>query len=118
MYEYHNQNPLELLTDDCTIRAISVAENKTWDETYDNLSNLAQYHGKLLNDSDFIVAYLDSKYARIPIDNVRVGDIANKYSDNVLLITMPGHITVSKYGTIYDIFDCRDYYIEYAWIVK
>lgn len=117
MYKYHNQNPLDLATDDCTVRSISMAEGTTWDYTYDKLSNLAQQYGKLLNDREFIICYLDSKYQRIPITNVTVGEISKMYKDNIILITMPGHITTSKYGVVYDIFDCRDYDIEYAWLV-
>ena len=37
MFKFHNQNPLKLFTDDCTIRAISMAEGTTWDYTYDKL---------------------------------------------------------------------------------
>ena len=41
-----------------------------------------------------------------------------KYNDNVILITMTGHIVCSKYGVIYDSFDCRERQAEYCWIVK
>lgn len=118
MYKFHNQNPLQLYTDDCTIRAISMAEDKTWDYTYNMLSDLAQEYGTLLNDRNFILEYLDSKYKRLNEYGLTVGEISCKYPNNVLLITMPGHITVSKYGVIYDIFDCRKKTIEYVWIVK
>ena len=33
------------------------------------------------------------------------------------LITMNGHITVAKDGTIYDTFDCRDRVVRSAWEV-
>ena len=38
MYKYYNANALGNYVNDCTIRAISVAENKSWGETYDELS--------------------------------------------------------------------------------
>ena len=41
-----------------------------------------------------------------------------KYNDNVILITMQGHIVCSKYGIIYDSFDCRDRKAEFCWIIK
>lgn len=47
-----------------------------------------------------------------------VGYISSLYPDNVLLITMLGHITCSKYGNIYDTFDCTEREAEYVWIVK
>lgn len=118
MYKYHNQNPLELTTDDCTVRSISMAECTTWDYTYDKLSDLAQQYGTLLNDRNFIIQYLDSNYKRLPISNLKVGEVSNMYKNNIVLITMPNHITVSKFGTVYDLFDCRDYEMEYVWLVK
>lgn len=118
MYKYHNQNPLEILTDDCTVRAISMAEGTTWDHTYDKLSELAQSYGTLLNDRGFIINYLDNNYYRLSIKNMTVGEVSAMYKDKILLITMPSHITVSKFGTVYDLFDCRDREIEYVWVVK
>lgn len=117
MYKYHNQNPLDLATDDCTVRSISMAEGTTWDYTYNKLSRLAQTCGILLNDRKFIIRYLDSQYERIPVNNETVGELSGKYENNILLITVPGHITTSKFGIVYDIFDCRDSLVEYAWLV-
>ena len=118
MYKFHNQNQLNLFTDDCTIRAISMAEDKTWDYTYNELSDIAQKFGTLLNDRDFILNYLNSKYKRLFVSSITVGELAGLYPNNVLLITMPGHITVSKFGCIYDVFDCRKKEIEYVYLVK
>lgn len=117
MYKFHNQNPLNLFTDDCTIRAISMAEGTTWDYTYDKLSNLAQEYGTLLNESSFIIDYLDNRYKRLPITDMTVGELSGLYNKNILLITMPNHITISKHGTIYDVFDCRNMPVQYAWLV-
>lgn len=63
-YKHYNANPLDANVSDCTIRAISTAEGKTWDETYEELSRLAQKDGILLDDVDFIEDYLDRRYLR------------------------------------------------------
>ena len=47
-----------------------------------------------------------------------VGYVSSLFPDNVLLITMKGHIVCSKYGVIYDTFDCRDRQVEDVWLVK
>ena len=47
MYEYYNANTIGRFTNDCTIRAISVAEGKTWDETYEELSDIEREFSKL-----------------------------------------------------------------------
>ena len=118
MYKYYNNNALGLFEDDCTVRAISMATNNTWDDTYEHLSNIARIQGTMMNDRDFIIRYLDDRYERISNIPRTVGEVSGKYYDNVLLITMLGHITCSKYGIIYDSFDCRDKIVEYCWVVK
>lgn len=118
MYRFHNNNALGLFENDCVIRAISTATNNSWDDTYRHLSNVARLQGTMLDDKDFIRDYLDEKYQRVYDLPIRVGEVSAMYPDNVLLITMNGHITCSMYGVIYDSFDCRDRIAEYCWIVK
>jgi len=118
MYKFYNANALGLFQNDCTVRAISLAENKSWDETYDELSNIAQLNGTMMDDRNFIINYLNSKYEQITYLPETVGEVAGEYPDKILLITMKGHITCSKYGVIYDSFDCRKRKSEFAWIIE
>ena len=118
MYKFHNNNALGLFEDDCTIRAISMATEQSWNDTYIHLSNVARLQGKMMDDREFIRGYLDTNYTRVRYLPYKVGNVAYEYPNNVLLITMNGHITCSKYGVIYDSFDCRDRIAEDAWIVK
>ena len=78
----------------------------------------ARIKGTMLDDRDFILDFLDERYERVPTYNLSVGEVSAKYNDNVILITMNGHIVCSKYGVIYDSFDCRKRQAEYCWIVK
>lgn len=117
MYKFYNENPLDIFEDDCVIRAISCATGMSWDYVYDYLSDIAQYEGTLLDKRNFVIDYLDRTYLRINVPKGSVGYISSLYPDNILLITMKGHITCSKYGIIYDTFDCRDREVEYVWIV-
>lgn len=118
MYKFYNNNSLGLFENDCTVRAISTATSNTWDDTYEHLSNIARLNGTMMDDKDFIRDYLDSRYKRLNDIPIHVGEVAGTYPDNILLITMNGHITCSKYGVVYDSFDCRDRVAEYCWIVK
>ena len=118
MFKYYNANSLGKFTNDCTIRAISLAENKTWDYTYNKMSDLAQEYGTMMDDRNFVRHYLDSNYKRVPYLPYTVGEVAGEYPDKVLLITMDGHIVCSRYGIVYDSFDCRKRVAEDAWIVK
>ena len=118
MYRYYNANKLGKYVNDCSIRAISLAENSSWDYTYDKMSELAQEQGTMMDDSIFIRDYLDKRYERIPNIPQTVGLVAGEYPDKILLITMDGHITCSVYGIIFDSFDCRKRVAQAAWIIK
>ena len=123
MYKYYNANALNRYEDDCVIRAISCATNKSWDYVYDYLSDIAQYEGTLLDKRNFVIDYLDRTYKRL--DNIfgTVGQVSAMFPKNTLLITMNGHIVCSKpdkrtgLPTIYDTFDCRNREVEYVWLV-
>jgi hypothetical protein len=123
MYKYYNANAVNRFEDDCVIRAISCATNKSWDYVYDYLSDIAQYEGTLLDKREFVRNYLDRTYQRLNGINGKVGYVSAMFPNNILLITMNGHITCSKpdkngIPTIYDTFDPRDREVEDVWIVK
>jgi hypothetical protein len=118
MYKFHNNNALGLFENDCTVRAISTATGNSWDDTYKHLSNTARLRGTMMDDKDFIKDYLDEHYDRMYDIPETVGEVAGAYPNNVLLITMNGHITCAVYGVIYDSFDCRERIAEYCWKIK
>ena len=117
MYEYYNANAVDKLDEDCTIRAISCATGKSWDYVYEHLSDLAQERGTMMDNSEFIVDYLDRRYERVPVFKKTIGEISSKYPHNVLLITTRGHITCSKNGIVYDTWDCTNKKAEIAWLI-
>lgn len=123
MYKFYNANSKGRFVNDCVVRAISTATGKSWDYTYNMLSDIAQEQGTMMDDGDFVRWYLDTRYERVPYLPYTVGEVAGEYPDMILLITMQGHITCSKpdkngMPTIYDSFDCRQKIAEEAWIVK
>lgn len=117
-YRYYNANPLNKYEEDCTIRSISCAIDKSWDYVYNMLSDRAQAKRTMMDDREFIIDFLDSNYNRVPYLPETVGEVSGMYPDSILLITMNGHIVCSKYGVIYDTFDPRNRYVEEAWIVS
>lgn len=118
MYKYYNANALNKYEDDCVIRAISCATDKSWDYVYDYLSDIAQYEGTLFDKRDFVINYLDRTYKRIYGISGTVGYVSSLFPNNTLLITMRSHIVCSKNGVVYDTFDCRDREVESIWLVK
>lgn len=89
MYKYYNANVNGNFVNDCVIRAISVAENKSWGDTYDDLSRIAKKNGILLDDVDFVEPLLDYRYDRIrtyPGDTVQ--NVLEDHPIGTYLITM------------------------------
>ena len=118
MYKYYNANSQGNFVNDCVIRAIAVAENTTWEETYDDLSRIAKKNGILLDDVNFVDPLLDYRYNRIPLPrDMFVGDFVASHPTGIYLITMKGHITVVRDGVVYDTFDCCDRKIKDVWKV-
>lgn len=118
MFRFYNANAVNRFTDDCVIRAISCATNRSWDYVYDYMSDIAQYEGTLFDKKDFVINYLDRTYKRLYNLQGTVGEISGMFPDNTLLITMGSHIVCSKRGIVYDTFDCRNREVEFVWLVE
>ncbi len=117
MYKYMNVNPDGNNIEDCTIRAISVAEGISWDKAYDKLSTFARKKRLMMSSVVAIEKYLDMHYDRICFRDRTVGEFIETHPDGTYLITMRGHITVVKDGINYDTFDSGDRKMWCAWEV-
>ena len=118
MYKYYNANALKNRVNDCVVRAISLAEDKSWDDTYKELSTLAQKDGILLDDVRFVEDYLDDRYDRQCHTSKTVGEFIEEHPIGIYLITMDNHITCLIDGTIFDTFDCTSRVMRCAWLVQ
>lgn len=118
MYEFYNENPLGVFEDDCVIRALSCATNRSWDEVYDEMSDLAQYNGTLFDKKGFVRWYLDTHFQRINNPPYKVIDVAKTFKNNIVLCTITGHIICIKYGRILDTFNPSDRIVEDVWLVR
>ena len=117
MYNFYNENPLGKYENDCVIRSLSCATNRSWDDVYNELSDIAQLNGTMMDDRDFVRRYLDVNFQQVPYLPYKVKDVANEYQDNIVLCTMNGHICCIKYGIIYDTFNPGERIAEDAWLV-
>lgn len=118
MYKFYNANYKGRFVNDCTIRAISLAEGKTWQETYYELSLLAGKNGIILDDVNFIEPLLDHRYKRVRFKERYVGEFANNHPIGTYLILVNGHITCCIDGTIYDTFNPLHKRIKIVYRVK
>lgn len=119
-FEYTNLNPLSLTEEDCVTRAISLASGYSYAEIQDKL----YYISELMECERLCVCcykhLLDSVfcYDRLPCYNMTVGEIADEYSDCILLVRIEGHLTCVVYGTIHDLWDCSASYADIVWLVE
>ena len=117
MYDYYNANPLGLYEDDCVIRAISCATGRSWDNVYDELSDLAQAKGTLLDKKPFVRWYLDTHFERINDLPNKVYEVAKMFKNNIVICSSNSHICCIKFGRILDTFDSSNLSVENVWLV-
>lgn len=105
---------------DCVTRAITTATGLS----YYDVANMLHYNGKIFQcDELSVVCYehlldYDLDFIHYKGYGKSVEEIANDFKNHILLIRINGHLTVSMYGTIYDLFDCTKEIATDFWIVK
>lgn len=112
MYAYYNANPLGRKVNDCTVRAISLATNQSWDETYDMLSGFAKHHAIMMDEVEYIDDFLCANFQKYQTPDrsqkLTVEQFVENHPRGTFLITMRGHITCCVDGCIYDTFNPSD----------
>lgn len=117
-YRYYNANPLNNNITDCFIRSLSCATGKSWDYTYNKISDMAQWNGTTMDNRDFIIEYLDRNYERMPKFYGTIEEASDYYCNNIILVTTKGHIVCVKRGLILDTWDSSNCEAEFIWLVK
>ena len=118
IFEYYNANPYNRDISDCVIRALSVLTNRTWNETYDELTRLAGDVGLMFDRVEFVEDYLDDKYERECHYSKTVGEFAREYPYGKYAITMDGHITALIDGKLIDTFNPSNRVMRCAWRIE
>lgn len=115
MYHYYNNNPHNRHIDDCTLRAISLLTNKSWNQVYYELSTLANKDSLMMDSVVFIENYLDKRYPRECHQAKTISEFAKEFPYGKYAVTTNGHITAIIDGDIYDTFDPSDRVMRCAW---
>lgn len=122
MFIYYNNNPLGREVNDCSVRAIALATEQSWDDTYKKLSDFAQKDGITFSEIEFIDDYLAQRYPRFCQNEknkvITVKDFTDLKLPGRWLVTMSGHITAIIDGICYDTFNPEDRYMWCAYCVK
>lgn len=118
MYRYYNANPKSNDVTDCFIRSLSCATGKSWDYTFNKISDIAQWNGTTMDNRDFILEYLDRNFIKMPKFYGTIGEASKYYDEDIILITTLGHIVCSKFGNLYDSWDSSNRPVEFIYKVK
>lgn len=117
-FHYLNLNPKLRKTGDCVIRAIAGALGIPWKKASDMLYAMATSQYCEMSCIGCYSKLFDSLgFEEVDAEDMTVGELADRYSDDILIIRISGHLTFAKYGVVYDIWDCRDGRVDRAWIV-
>lgn len=118
LYQQHNLNPRERKRDDCVVRAIALATDKSWLQVFDGLVEMARKNFEMPSSKSVYETLLKqygwTKHPMPKIGNRRV-QLGNLEVTGRCVATVSGHMTVIIDGTVYDIWDCREKCVGNYW---
>lgn len=119
-----NPNPMGKVTGDCVIRAVAVATDQSWRETYRDLCRIGEHMGDLPNSNAVWGSYLREKGAKqfllpesCPVC-ITVRAFAERYPMGVYIIGTGSHAVAVIDGDWYDSWDSGSETPTYFWRVK
>lgn len=122
-YIHYNANPAQKKTNDCVVRSLSLAYDKTWIEVFDELTEIARENFDVVTSKEVYAEYLQkhgAEYIKTMTKYSRLsgGDFADQHQEGVYILRMANHLTVCKQGKIYDTWDCTSKMVYNAWLVR
>ena len=117
---YYNVNPLGERLPDCVIRAISLAANIPYYETYDLLQDIGDVFScdKLCVDCYSNLLTQVFGYEMCDGNGKAVSEIGEEHPDDILIVRLKGHLTCVIRNILFDIWDCTDEICDRYWIVE
>lgn len=121
MYKNFNINPLSRRGDDCAIRAIATALDKTWEEIYVDLCIYGLKSYDMPSANHVWGAYLiDQGYERHIIPDTcplcyTVKQFAEDHPEGTFILALHGHVVAVINGDYYDTWDSGEELPVYYW---
>lgn len=124
MYREFNNNPTGRRVGDCTVRAVSLAINESWERTYllialnglqmGDMPSSNSVWGSVLRQHDF---YRESLPNVCP-DCYTVRQFAEDHPKGTYVLGLDQHVVTVKNGDWFDIWDSGDETVVYVWYRK
>ena len=121
MYQYYNANPTAARVGDCTVRAISKATGRTWEETYIDIAIKGLALHDMPSANHVWGAYLnDVGFTRHIIPNTcpncyTVRQFAKDHKKGAYILALSGHVVACVDGVYFDTWDSGDEVPIYYW---
>lgn len=119
-----NNNPTGRRVADCAIRAVSVALNVSWEETFDLIADAGYKMGDMpSSDSVWGAVLRQHGFYRSAISNecplcYTAEDFAIEHPNGVYVLGFGGHAATVRDGYIYDAWDSSQEIPQYVWYKK
>lgn len=123
-YVHYNPNPWRLTTDDCTVRALSLALGMEWTEAYDLLAEAGRDMGLMPTNPAVMWALLKMRgFTREALpdqcpDCYTVADFARDHSRGLFVVATGTHILCVIGGDWFDSWNSGDEVPMYFWYRK
>lgn len=114
MYIKSNPNPDNLMTEDCTIRAIAIATDKSWDETYIDVCVKGFVMKRMPSTNSVWAEYLkDQGFSRYIVPDTcphcyTVRDFCGEHFKGTYILGTGSHAVAVIDGNYYDAWDSGD----------
>lgn len=125
-YVKYNCNPKNKITNDCVVRAISLAIGKSWEDVYKDLAEQGIKKGLMVNDRNnwkYYLKRLGYKMEKMPkkLNNKRytVEEFVDDIAENNLtyILKIASHLTVVINKKLYDTWNCKNKCVGNYWII-
>ncbi len=107
-----NPHPTGKKIGDCVVRAITIAENKKWNDIYKALCDIGLEIKDMPNSKSVYEKYLlDNGWKKMPMpkDNgrrIKLSVWADTINDKLFIANIVGHIATVENGTLLDSWNC------------
>lgn len=124
MWEQYNANPAHNRVGDCTVRAISKAMDKTWEEIYMRLSLMGFMMHDMPNADEVWGQFLKMNGYRRSIMScddglcTTVSEFCERYPEGTFLVCPQSHVLTVIDGKYWDSWDSGDEVVLYYWMKK
>lgn len=121
MYRFYNPNPKGKLVGDCSVRAISIALNQSWEKTYNDICALGFDLYDMPSSNSVWGTYLqDNGLVRQIIPDscpecYSIREFCHDHKNGLYILCTGSHVVTAIDGDYYDTWDSGDEVPVYLW---